>query len=55
MSTSRRDFIRKIGISGLAAMSLQKNISATNSMERFQDSDKSNCSNISRNISYRFC
>jgi len=41
MSTSRRDFIRKIGISGLAAMSLPKIISATNSMERSQDSGKS--------------
>jgi lysophospholipase L1-like esterase len=41
MSTSRRDFIRKIGISGLAAMSLPKIISATNSKERSQDSGKS--------------
>jgi hypothetical protein len=55
MNTSRRDFIKKIGISGLSAISLPKIISATNSMERSQDSDKSNCSKISGNISYRFC
>jgi hypothetical protein len=40
--TSRRDFMRKLGISGLAAMSLPKVVSATNSIEGSQESDKRN-------------
>jgi hypothetical protein len=42
MKTSRRDFIRRLGISGLAAMSLPKIVSATNSIEGSQESDKRN-------------
>jgi hypothetical protein len=37
METSRRDFIRTLGLSGLAAMRLPKILSAPNSIEGSQD------------------
>jgi hypothetical protein len=41
MNTSRRDFIRILGISGLTAQSLPTILSTKNSIERSQDSGKS--------------
>ena len=41
MNTSRRDFIRILGISGLTAQSLPTILSTKNSIERSQESNKS--------------
>jgi len=41
METSRRDFIRTLGMSGLAAMKLPNILSAPNAIEGSQDSGKS--------------
>ena len=40
MQTSRRDFLRTLGLSGLAVVSLPEIGSATNSIKRSQDSGK---------------